>query len=271
MDFKQIISIHGAPRSGTTWLGQILDSSPTVRYKFQPLFSYRFKNRINTLRDEADIKRYYSELYQTSDEFLDQIKQKEKGIHPTFSNKMEKPEYLVTKMVRHHYIVPHLLNSLKNIKFLFIVRHPCGVLKSWKNAPREFDSEKWIFQNEWEFAQSKNCFKPEEYYGYHKWKEITKLFLEMEKLYKEQALIIKYEDLVKKPFETTEEIFNFCDLEISDQTKNFIEKSTQIEQGDAYSVYKGKKDVNDWKVELDTAIVNKVYQDLKDTEFEQFL
>ena len=43
MGFDRIISIHGVPRSGTSWLGQILDSSPKVRYKFQPLFSYAFK------------------------------------------------------------------------------------------------------------------------------------------------------------------------------------------------------------------------------------
>ncbi|GAA0606463.1 hypothetical protein GCM10009001_24640 [Virgibacillus siamensis] len=271
MSFKQIISIHGVPRSGTTWLGQILDSSPSVKYKFQPLFSYAFKDRINLQSTKQDILDFYHELYNSSDEFLDQSKQKETGIHPTFTEKANNPECLVTKMVRYHYIIPHLLADVDDIKFLFIVRHPCGSLKSWKKAPREFNSQKWDFQREWEYGQSKNGFRPEEYYGYHKWKEATKLFLTMKQLYGERVMLIKYEDLVENPIEKSKEIYDFCNLDLSNQTKNFIEKSTKITQEDVYSVFKGQKDVDDWKNKLDGNIVNKVYQDLKNTELEQFL
>ena len=42
-----ITYLAGVARSGTSWLGQIFDSSPEVRYSFQPLFSYEFKNRVN--------------------------------------------------------------------------------------------------------------------------------------------------------------------------------------------------------------------------------
>lgn len=37
------IAIHSVPRSGSTWLGEILNSSANVKYCFQPLFSYKFK------------------------------------------------------------------------------------------------------------------------------------------------------------------------------------------------------------------------------------
>ena len=41
------IAIHSAPRSGSSWLGQILNSSPKVCFRFQPLFSYAFKDYLN--------------------------------------------------------------------------------------------------------------------------------------------------------------------------------------------------------------------------------
>ncbi|WP_054860241.1 sulfotransferase [Gracilibacillus sp. JCM 18860] len=271
MDFKQIISIHGVPRSGTTWLGQILDSSPQVKYKYQPLFSYTFKNKINLQSTQTDILNFYQQLYNKSDEFLDQIKQKETGIHPTFKDKTNSPLWLVTKMVRYHYLVPHLLKNIENIKFVFIVRNPCGSLKSWKNAPREFKKDLWDFNEQWEFGQCRNEFRPEEYFGYHKWKEAAKLFLDMKDKYPERVFLLKYEDLVKDPLGKSMELYKFCDLDFSDQTKEFIKDSTNIKQEDVYSVYKGPKDVNDWKNELDESIVNKIYNDLKDTELGIFL
>ena len=38
--FMKNVAIFGVPRSGTSWLGQIFNSSPMVAYRFQPLFSY---------------------------------------------------------------------------------------------------------------------------------------------------------------------------------------------------------------------------------------
>ena len=41
------IAIHSVPRSGSSWLGQILNSSLKVCFRFQPLFSYAFKDYLN--------------------------------------------------------------------------------------------------------------------------------------------------------------------------------------------------------------------------------
>ncbi|MGM7683384.1 sulfotransferase family protein [Cytobacillus sp. Hm23] len=270
MSFNDIISIHGVPRSGTTWLGQVLDSSPQVRYKYQPLFSYAFKDRLNLQSKNEEILNFYRELYYKSDDFLDQVKQKEIGIHPKFTVKNKHPKYLVTKMVRYHYLIPHLISNVSNIKFLLIVRNPCGVLNSWKKAPREFNRE-WDFKDQWEFAQNKNMFRPEEYFGFNKWKEATKLFLEMERLYKERVMLIKYEELVENPMKVTKHIYKFFNIDLSIQTEDFIDSSTKIFLDDIYSVYKGQKDVNDWKGELDQNIVRKIYESLENTEFERFL
>jgi len=269
--FKKIISIHGAPRSGTSWLGQIFDSSPEVRYKFQPLFSYSFKDRINISSSKSEIMQYFEELYNyPQDNFLDQLDKKKNHRYPIFKDKKKTPEYLVTKMVRYHFLIPRFSELLDNIFIIAIIRNPCAVLNSWRKAPREFITQ-WDFMKEWYFGQSKNNFRPEEYYGYNKWKESTKLFIEMEKHYPSLCKTVKYEELVKNPKITTEDIFKFVDLKITNDTLEFINLSTSYSQDDPYSVFKGKKDIHEWKNELDIRIIRQIYGESQGTEFEQFL
>lgn len=267
---RKIISIHGVPRSGTTWLGQIFDSSPNTRHKIQPLFSYAFKNRIGYHSSKEDIKQFYSELYSYDDDFLDQTLKKQQGIHPIFPKKQEKPEFLVIKMVRSHFIVPYLLENVSNLKVICIVRNPCGVLSSWRKASKEFQSN-WNFEEEWRFAQSKNNFRPEEYFGFHRWMECTKLFLELEKTSPERVTIIRYEDLVNSPFIRTKQLFDFTGIDFDSQTKQFLQDSTSIYNSDSYSVFKGGKAADDWKSFLEPHIIRQVYNLLEDTEFDRFL
>ena len=268
--FKQILALHGTPRSGTTWLGQIIDSSPEVRYKYQPLFSDSFKDRIWVRSSKEDILSTFEEIYNREDEFLDREKQKQQGIHKRFVKKHLKPEYLAIKHVRYHYLIPHLLKTLNNIIVVGIVRNPCGVLNSWRKAPREFLPE-YDFRKNWRFAEDQTDFKPEEYYGFHKWKELTKLFLEMKKRFPNRFYLIRYENLAKNPFEETDKLFQFCNLSFTLQTKKFLNETTSEYQEDTYSVFKAGKNLYDWKDELDQDIIRIVVNELKATEFESFL
>src|SRR5699024_5158560 len=167
---RQIISIHGAPRSGTSWLGQLFDSSSDVRYKFQPVFSYPFKNAVSLKSDRNDWMSFLHQLYNTNDIFLDQLDKKERGSYPVFQYKKNLPNTLVMKMVRYHYLIPRMLELLPNLKIIGIVRNPCAAMNSWRKAQREF-LEEWDFDQEWYFGDVKNQFRPEEYYGFFKWKE----------------------------------------------------------------------------------------------------
>jgi hypothetical protein len=37
--FERLVIIDGMPRSGTSWLAQIVESCPIVRYRLSPLFA----------------------------------------------------------------------------------------------------------------------------------------------------------------------------------------------------------------------------------------
>ena len=164
MKFKKIIDVNGVPRSGTSWLAQLIDSNENVRFKFQPLFSNSFKDRISVNTSKRALIRYYNELYDFSDEYLDRTKQKAIGIYPKFGNKNFLPEILSSKHVTHHFLIPHLLETLEFYHEIFIIRNPCGVLNSFKNYTSDFDP-KWNFSDEWEYAPKRGQFRPENYFG----------------------------------------------------------------------------------------------------------
>ena len=71
-DNIQVAWISGMPRSGTTWLSQIFASSPDVKLKFCPLFSYEFKNALNEKSSGDDWANLFWNVYNTESAFLDQ-------------------------------------------------------------------------------------------------------------------------------------------------------------------------------------------------------
>ena len=270
-NYNKIISIHGAPRSGTTWIGQIIDSSPNIRYKYQPLFSDSFKDRLNVRSSVDEIRNFFDELYSFKDEYLDREKEKRNGIHERFLMKNDNPEFLLMKHVRYHYLIPYLLSKIDNIKFIGIVRNPCSVLNSWRKSPAEFRDIDGDFMREWRFAAKRTEFKPEEYFGFHKWKELSKLFLTMQELYSDKFYLLQYENIVNNTVDEIKKIFDFIGLDFHAQTESFILKSKSIHNNNVYSTFKGNKIVDDWKSELDPKIIKEIYTELDNTEFKRLL
>ena len=262
------IAIHSVPRSGSTWLGQIFNSSPLVSYKFQPLFSYAFKDRLGPESSLDEIKRFFTEVSVSSDGFLNQKESVTAGICPVFK-KINPPDFCVYKEVRYHHIVRNLLDKDRSIKLVGIVRNPLAVLSSWKLAPKEFRSE-WDFASEWRHASLKNQGRPEEFYGFEKWKIVAELFLELSQTRSEQFRLIQYDDLLRTTFDTVRSIFEFCEIPFEDPTNDFLIDSSLLNHSDAYSVFKSKPADNNWKNVLSREIINTVYGELENTALERF-
>ncbi|ALO14231.1 Sulfotransferase domain protein [Salinivirga cyanobacteriivorans] len=271
LSFKNVLLVNGTPRSGTTWLGQIIDSSPHVRYKYQPLFSNTFKERITLQSSENEVNHFFEEVYNTKDDFLDREKEKKHNIHQRFEQKNTSPDVLSIKHVRYHYLLPYLLKQIDNLKVCAIIRNPCATLNSWRKAPKEFREVDGNFNEQWYFAQQRDRFKPGEYFGFHKWKEAVMIFLTIKKWYPERVHLLQYESLVHKTMEEVKRLFDFAELKITDQTNDFLKRTLNEHNDDTYSVFKGKKQTEDWKQELDPSIIEQIYRELKETPLEVFL
>jgi len=256
----QYLAIFGVPRSGTSWLGQLFNSSSHVAYRYQPLFSYAFKNRLDEHSEVEDIKAFHEDLLKTDDEFVLQ----KQNISGNETPEFEKSEitHLVWKEVRYLHIIENLLLQ-SDIKIIGLVRHPCAVIYSWYNAPREFDPD-WNVMKEWKSAPKKNRGRKEEFFGYEKWKEATQSFIQFQKQFPESFYLQVYEDLTAYPKRELKKLFKFSNLPFDKQTANFVDRSTQIQSRDPYDVFRKGKTGYEWIGKLDEQIVNYI---LKDDDF----
>ena len=104
----RIIGVHGAPRSGKSWLGQLFNSSEHVAYRYQPLFSYAFKDRLDTRSSASEISSFFSDLLHTEDDFvLQRGSSSVAGYERTFPK--EAITHIVYKAVRYHHLITQVL------------------------------------------------------------------------------------------------------------------------------------------------------------------
>jgi hypothetical protein len=267
--FQNVVTIAGVARSGTTWLGEILNSSPDVAYRFQPLFSYAFKDRIGINSTREEYEAFLHELYESEDPFLLQTDKRESGVLPNFS-KNDSLQVLVMKKARYHYLHIRFLSYFPDLKLLAIVRNPCAVLASWMSNPKEFPvgSDPW---SEWRFGACKNQCKEENFFGFYKWRESTNIFIDLQAMFPDRVRVVRYEDLVENPIDISESLFHFVGLPFGDQTKRFLDESINRHSESPYAVYKNKDVKDSWKGKLDSRIVEDIEQELMATNLEAFI
>ena len=267
--FKHIVVIAGVPRSGTSWLGEIINSSPDVAYRFQPIFSYAFKDAVNIESSKEDYEHFFSGIYESSDDFLNQTDKRIAGIYPTFDKKKH-PQYLAFKTCRYQYLITKMLHYFENLKLIGIIRHPCGVINSWLKNPREFPQDADP-RKEWRFGSCKNKGRSEEFFGFYKWKEVAHLYLDLKEKYPNQVLIIKYESLVYHPTGMSKSVFDFTGLKFTQQTRSFLTACNAVHKESPYAVYKNKSVKDNWRSELDPYISSEIIQEIEGTRLDRFL
>lgn len=256
------IAVHGVPRSGTSWLGEILNSSPHSIYKYQPLFSYALKGFLNEESSTRQIENFWDLLENTKDDFMDQVESRSQLKLPTF----EKSEstHIVYKEVRYHHILRNMLGRDEKMLLVAVLRNPLAIISSWIQAPREFRRDLgWKPIEEWRFAQIKNCDRPEEFFGYEKWKQATRIFLELKKMFPDRVIMCPYEKMVADTIHETERLFEFTGLKLTSQTLQFLSDSSERQNEDAYSVFKVERTVDKWKEHLDSEIAAAIITDMK--------
>ena len=264
------IALHGVPRSGTSWLGEILNSSPATLYKFQPLFSHRFKSFLGPDSGSDQIEDFFNQLASASDDFLDQSERRANGSLPTFEKGTA--THLVYKEVRYHHVLPNLLERCADLKLIAIIRNPMAVISSWLRVPREFRVDLgWRPLDEWRTAQSKNEGRPEEFFGFEKWKEAARLFLALEREHASRVVVVDYHDLLADKIATVRRVFDCCGLAMTSQTEDFLARSASYDVDDPYGVYRSRPDDAAWTDQLDPAIASAITADLEGGDLERFL
>jgi hypothetical protein len=260
------IAIHSVPRSGSTWLGEILNSSINVKYCFQPLFSYKFKGFLDERSPKEDIDNFFSMLNDTDDEFICQNSQRAVGTLPNFE-KLSFTTHVIYKEVRYHHILENLISEDNEIKLVLLIRNPIEVMNSWINAPKEFDKS-WNLDKELLNAGHKNQGRKENFYGLNAWIQTTKLFERLAKNHSQRVVLINYSSLQNNLIQTVRDLFGFCNLELTNSTNSFLNESIEKKVSDTYSVFRGGKQS---QITLNDKLIEKIIKHVSDAELSHYI
>lgn len=263
------VAIHSAPRSGSSWLGQIFKSSKRVEFRYQPLFSYAFKGFLDERSDRGRILEFLRAIHGSEDDYIHQRVRDVYVEYPDLGER-EQVTHLVYKEVRYHHVLENVIRKVPEMRVVGLVRHPCAVLDSWLNAPREF-KDGWSVEEEWRFAPKKNAGLPEEFNGFERWLELTRIFLRLEMEFADQFMVVRYHDLNSSPHEIVPVIFEHCGLPIGEETHAFIDSSRSKEGADANSIYRlARADVR-WQERLPAHIADEVLSRTREAGLDRFL
>lgn len=260
-------AIFGVPRSGTSWLAQIINAHPAVIMRYQPLFSYTHKARLGRNSTVSEIEDFYNEILHTEDSFVLMQSELHKN-YPKF-RKITSPTHIFFKETRYLGIIENLLRQCDTIKIAGIVRNPLAVIASWMQAPREFEPD-WDIREEWLLATQKNGNNPDEYYGFQKWKEVTSSFLRFDQLYPERFRLVRYDRLLKNTEDEAESLLRFFDLDCDPQVRDFIARSKSRHDDDRYSVYRGRANDQHWHNILPSEVSKSILEELSTSGLSDF-
>ena len=253
------IALHSVPRSGSSWIGSVLNAHEQIMYRFQPLFSDSFDGMIHENSSKSDIIHFFDLMKQSNDPFINQLSFN----HPQKELKKDR-EILVYKEVRYHNLIENMLDQDEDLIVIGLIRNPLAVIHSWLNAPKEFRKDLgWGELEEWEFAEKKNKGRIEEYNGYAKWKEVAQLFEQLKLNYNSRFYLLNYNKLILDTRAELKKLFDFLGIEITNEVSQFLNESKAKNEDDKYSVYSTKKEDNDWISGLNPIIVKKISEDLK--------
>ena len=267
--YNTIIVITGMPRSGTSWLSQIFDSSPEVRFRLSPLFAYEFKNCVNETATKEEWENVFLGAYNSENDFMNQTERRAVGQYPTFEYKNPEPAFLVIKDTRFHNLTERMLGLFDNVKMVAIVRHPCGAIHSWLTAPGEFPRDADPLR-EW---RTGSCRKKGygEFWGFDDWEKITRLHIKLEQSLPNRFIIQQYEHMVDNPMSETKKLFAFFGLEFTDQTESFLKMSQTVHDESEYAVFKFPSVKDRWRSELHLSNRKAIIEKIAGTELERFL
>jgi hypothetical protein len=256
------------PRSGSSWLGQLINSHPDVSFRFQPLFSHEFGPHVQRHFSESTLPELFDQIFFTRSSFLNQSERIAEGDYPIFQ---KRPNSSVLAFKENSYLdmVGQMLTELQSLRAIFLVRDPIKVIESWVSAPREFPNYSSI-ENEWEWAPSKNVTS-RDFFGYRKWEKATQEFVRLNRLFPEQTQVVRYEVLAGSPSSVTRELFDFIGLDFDQQTQSFISASSQPSPADRpYSVFRSILANQIGPYKLNTDIVQSILSEVRRAGLLQF-
>ncbi|MEM1283686.1 MAG: sulfotransferase domain-containing protein [Chlamydiota bacterium] len=259
----QLLAIYGPGRSGTTWLGSIINSHPDIAYRFEPFRNEMAVSRVRAVWEanqagqlsREEVKQHLYKSLLPAHPLIDKppfFPKNNTQLHghqlawrcarkfPLFNVMCEQlytPKgnpTIVFKEVRWKIVQPLL--DILNPRSVFVLRSPHGTISSRLRGQKAGLMPTWQCDN-LEYVIEKNIpslakelpYPIESLSSVQKnavlWRLEAEVIFEYLHQHPEHMLLL-YEDLCIRPLEVAQEVFKHFDISWHQQTENFITQST---------------------------------------------
>lgn len=268
------VFLLGMPRSGTSWLSQIVESSPACAVRLSPSFSYPLKHRLRMESTEQDWRDVLRAAHDSDDPFMTQNYRRDTGELGRFREKEPSDiRLLAIKDTRFHGLYLDGWNKLKDAKLVYIVRHPAACLWSWRCC-KEFPADA-DFLSDWRSGACRKRGEPRaragEYWGFEDWKALTRRYLSLAESDPKRVHVMHYERLVADAEAETEALFSFLAVPLTGTTRRFLRDSQSHHDPRPYAVYKDRSVARAWRGEFPTHVLAQIEAETREPALAPFV
>jgi hypothetical protein len=202
---------------------------------YQPQHAYTFPHQLLIPGHQGEVRAFLRLMKESKDPFINM------RIGPALAEYEFAPKiklsYLGFKETHFVESLPHILEADKDVKFIFIVRDPVEVVESWWNHPGEFDPAE-DFSEIWRSGGSRSR-EEGNHFGFDSWLKVVKLQVGLWRKFPARIAVTQYSALSSHPLEETAKLFEHLKLDMSQETRKYLDWSSSRAQKGPYSV--GKK------------------------------
>ena len=264
------VFLLGMPRSGTTWLSQIVESSPLSAVRLSPNYSYAFKDELTGDATAEQWRRQLDRALHSDDPFVTQNWRRDTGELGRFPKRdPDHAQVLAIKDTRFHELYDRALQLLPQSRVVYLVRNPAAALWSWRNC-KEFP-EGADFAAEWRSGSVRKREGQGEYWGFADWVALTSHYLALAEREPQRVMVLRYEDLVRDPEQSVAGLFAFLGLPVGAETLDFLAESRSRHDSRPYAVYKSPAVADAWRADFPADILATIEAELSGTALAGFL
>ncbi|MBL57404.1 MAG: hypothetical protein CMP61_09460 [Flavobacteriales bacterium] len=269
---KKPVIISGSPRSGSTWIGRVLEVHKNTNYVHEPFnigidrpnnpFKYWMEGVFNEQSKNhlREVKAYLDSFYSIDNKYIRKELNGVSNLNDFRDSFWRYRERRKKTTILKDPIAFFALDWLsKNVtdKIIVTIRHPASVVASLKQKQWGYEFEQMLKQpilmekyllplksEIEEFAKSEKSIVQQ---GALQWKCVYYTNLEFMKAHP-HWLYVTNENLSLNPLQEFERILNYIDLPITENVKNHIIASTTARKGEETDLVRdSRSNIDKWK------------------------
>ena len=268
---QRFVILQSVPRSGSSWLGQILNSCPRIAYRYQPIHSYTFAPILDETSREDEVHDFFDALALSDDPYINMcFGYRVGGVElPNFDKQI--PWRIAYKETHDFGAAVNALSVCNHVMMIGLVRNPIDAIDSWFRNPSEFDP-RWQIDDEWWDAPAKNAEYRGNLFGLEHWIETTRQMVSLNKT-NERFKLVRYEELLEKPDSVVQNLFDWLGIPLEEQTLDFLSRSTNesVASDNPYSIFRDSQYLTSRGRRLPRAIQDRIVKRVRDAGLSEFV